>query len=80
MNPCICAKSFQSYPTLCDPQDHSLSGSSVHEISQQEYKSGLPFPLPRDLRNTGIKPASLASPALAGGLFTTASPGKPQLS
>ena len=24
----------QSYPTLCDPMDYSLSGSSVHEIFQ----------------------------------------------
>ena len=24
----------QSYPTLCDPMDHSLSGSSVHGILQ----------------------------------------------
>ena len=27
----------QLYPTLCDPIDHSLPGSSVHEISGQEY-------------------------------------------
>ena len=28
------AKSFQSCPTLCDPMDCSLPGSSVHEILQ----------------------------------------------
>ena len=28
------AKSFQSYPTLCDPVDHSLPGSSVRGIFQ----------------------------------------------
>ena len=33
----------------------------------QEYWSGLPFPTPGDLPNTGIKPTSLKSPALAGG-------------
>ena len=32
---------------------------------------GLPFPPPGDLPDRGIKPMSLASPALAGGLFTT---------
>ena len=32
--------------------------------------SELPFPPPGDLPNLGIKPASLASPALAGGFFT----------
>ena len=30
----LCAKSFQSCPTLCDPMNCSPSGSSVHEISQ----------------------------------------------
>ena len=28
------AQSLRSYLTLCDPMDHSLPGSSVHEISQ----------------------------------------------
>ena len=37
------------------------------ELYKQEYWSGLPFPTPRDLPNSGIKPASLVSPALADG-------------
>ena len=45
-------------------------------FSGQEHWSGLPFPPPGDLSNQGIKPASLASPALAGELFTTEPPGK----
>ena len=40
------------------------------EFSRQEYWSGLPFPTPGDLPNLGIKFASLASPALAGRVFT----------
>ena len=40
-------------------------------FSRQEYSSGLPFP------DSGIEPASLESPALAGRFFTTESPGKP---
>ena len=28
------AKSLQSYPTLCDPMDCSLPGSSIHGIFQ----------------------------------------------
>ena len=40
-------------------------------FSRQEYWSGLPCPPPEDLPNPGIKPASLMSPALAGGFFTT---------
>jgi len=46
-------------------------------FSKQEHWSGLPFPPPGDLPNPGIEPASLASPALAGGFFTTALPGPP---
>ena len=40
-------------------------------FSRQENCSGLPCPLPRDLPNPGIKPASFKSPALAGRLFIT---------
>ena len=40
-------------------------------FSRQEYWRGLSFPSPGDLPDPGIKPASLVSPALAGGLFTT---------
>ena len=36
----------------------------------------LPFPTPGDLPKPEIKPASLVSPALAGGFFTTVAPGK----
>ena len=46
-------------------------------FSRQEYWSGLPFPCPEDLPDPGIVPVSLASPAWAGGFFTTAPPGKP---
>ena len=37
---------------------------------RQECWSGLPFPPPGDLPDLGMEPTSLASPALAGGLFT----------
>ena len=40
-------------------------------FSRKEYCSGLPWPSPGDLPNPGIEPASLVSPALAGGFFTT---------
>ena len=36
----------------------------------QEYCSGLPFPLPGDLPEPGIKPTFLVSSALVGSLFT----------
>ena len=90
----------QSCPTLSDPMDCSLPGSSVHgifearvlewgaivfssvsvscvqffatsrtvahqaplsmEFSRQEYWSGLQFPSPEDLSNSGIEPGSPA--------------------
>ena len=50
----------KSCPALYDPMDCSPSGSSVHGISQQEYWSGLPFPSPGDLLDSGIKPMSPA--------------------
>ena len=36
-----------------------------------EHWNGLPRPPPGDLPNPGCEPASLTSPALAGGFFTT---------
>jgi len=38
---------------------------------RQESWTRLPFPPPGDLPHPGIKPTSFASPALAGGFFTT---------
>ena len=40
-------------------------------FSRQEYWTELHFLLQRDLPDPGIEPLSLASPALAGGFFTT---------
>ena len=40
-------------------------------FSRQEHLRGLPFPLPGDLPNPGIKSTSFKSPSLAGKLFTT---------
>ena len=48
---------------LCDPLSVGFP--------RQEYWNGLPYSPPRDLPDLGIEPTSLASPALAGGFFTT---------
>ena len=49
----------------------------VHQrFPRQEYWSELPFLSPGDLPNSGIKPVSLASSALADGFFTADPPGK----
>ena len=57
--------------TLCDPMN-CIALQVPLEFSRQEYWSGLLFPPPGDLSDSGIKPASLA---MAGGCFTTAPPG-----
>ena len=46
-------------------------------FSRQEYWSGLPFPSPGDLPNTGIEPRS---PALQADALISEPPGKPQWS
>ena len=59
--------------------DRSLPGSSVHGIFQARMLAWVAISYSRDLSDPGIEPASLASPALAGGFFTTVPPGKPLL-
>ena len=49
------------------------------EFSRQEHWSELPFPPLGDPPNPHIKPMSFASPASAGGFFTTRPPGKPRM-
>ena len=58
------AKSFHLCPTLCNPMDCSLPGSSSMGFSKQEYWSGLSCPSPGDLPDPGIEPESSAAPAL----------------
>ena len=73
---CVCSSA-----QLCltpDSLDCSPPGSNVHGIFQARILwSGFPFPILDYLPNPGIKPTSLASPALAGRFFTTLPPGKP---
>ena len=47
--------------------DQSLSGSSVHAVSQARMLKGLSFPSPGDLPDAAIEPAS---PSLVGRSFT----------
>ena len=69
------AKSLQSGPTLYDPMDCSLPGSSLSMgFSRQEYWSGLPCLPPGDFPDPGIEPTSLMYPALGGEFFTTSAP------
>ena len=66
---CMCVQSPQSWSMLYDLMNHSLSGSSVHGILQARILEWLSCPPPGDLPHPGIDPASLVSPALAGGFF-----------
>ena len=65
---CMCT---QKCPTLYDPMDCSPPGSSVHEVSRQEYWNGFPFPSPGNVPDSGLKPASLVLPELSVTFFTS---------
>ena len=73
---CVCVHS-QSCLTLQSPWTVAHQAPLSSKFSRQEYWSGLPFPSPGDFPDPRIEPVSLASPALTGGFFTTAAPGKP---
>ena len=60
----LCAQSSVIYNSLTVAHQATLSMG----LSRQEYWNGLPFPSPKDGPNPGMGPAS---PALAGGFFTT---------
>ena len=61
------------------PQTSAFQVPLFMEFSRQEYWSGLPFPSPGDLPDTGIEPVPPASPALAGRILTPGPPGSPDI-
>ena len=65
---CVHTKSLQFCPTLPPYRLVALEASLSMAFFRQEYWSKLPCPSPGELLNPGIEPASLKSPALAGGL------------
>ena len=68
------AKSLQLCPTLCDPMDSSLLGSSVHGDSPGKNTGvGCHFLLQGIFPTQGLNLGLLGLPALAG-VFFTASP------
>ena len=58
--------------------DCSLPVSSIRGIFQARILEWVAISSSRDLPGPGVEPASLMSPALADGFFTTELPGKPQ--
>ena len=66
----------QSCLTFCDPGTVAYPAPLSMGFSRQEYWSGLPFPSPGDLPNTGIEPGS---PVLEVDALISEPPGKPQV-
>ena len=64
----MCVSPIQLFET---PWTVACQAPLSMESSRQEYWSGLPFPSPGDLPDSGIKPAS---PALAGRFLPAESP------
>ena len=65
-----------SHVQLCDPMDCSPPCSSVHGILQARILQWVAISFSRDCPDPGIEPTSSA---LAGGFFTTATPGNPSV-
>ena len=74
----LCAKSFQSRPTLCDPRTVAQQVPLSMRILQTRILEWVALPSSRGSSDPGIKPAYLVSPALAGEFFTTEPLGKPK--
>ena len=69
----MCACTLRSVQVFVTPWTIDRQAFLSIGFSRQEYWSGLPFPTPGDLPDLGLKPTSLASPALASGFFTNCS-------
>ena len=67
----MCAKSIQLCPTLCDPMDSRLSGSSVHGTFQARILEWAAVPSSRVSSKPRDQTCVFMPPALAGGVFTT---------
>ena len=67
----------QSCPTVCNPWSVIHQAPLSMGFPSQEYWSGLPFPTPGDLPDSGIE---FVSPALAFRFFTAESSRKPTVS
>ena len=79
-NQCLVSKHAQSFSRVClfiTSWTITRQTPLSMEFSRKEYWSGLPFPPPGDLPDSGIKLTCLVSPALLGGVYTTEAPGKP---
>ena len=62
---CVCVCALSHVQLFASPCTIAWQAPLSMEFPCQEYCGGLPFPISGDLPNPGIKPLSLASPALA---------------
>ena len=72
----MCVLVAQLCPTLCDPMNSNLPGSSVHGILQARILEWVAFPSPGNLPDPGIEPRS---PTLQADSLPSEPPGKPSL-
>ena len=79
---CVCSYIYiclvaQSCPTLCNPRDCSLPGTSVHDILQARILEWVAifFSFPGDLSDPGMEPGP---PALQADSLHSEPPGKLQ--
>ena len=75
----LCAKSFQSCPTLCNRMTTAHQALLSMGFSKEDCWSGLPCLPPGYLPDPGIEPMSLISPALVGRFFTTSATWEAQI-
>ena len=68
---CMHAKSLELRPTLCDPMDCSLPGSSVYAILQARILEWVAIPFLQEVFSTQGLNLGLTSPARAGRFFIT---------
>ena len=67
----------QSFPTVCDPVNCSPPGSFLHGVLQARILEWVAVTSSRASFRSRDRIAIFWSPALAGGFFTTSTPGKP---
>ena len=72
---CVCAQLLSNVQFFAIPWMVACQAPLTMEFSRKEYWSWLPFPIPGDFPDPGIKPPS---PALTGGFFITAPSEKPE--
>ena len=72
----FCVQSLSHVQSSATLRTVTRQAPSPMEFSRQVYWNGLPFSSPGDFPNPGIESASLVSPTLVGGFFTTEPPGK----